>query len=301
MSEKQAVGWFTVKGKHIPIFEGESKQDALNRVIAKNNESKKQKDIERNKRSVQVDRGGKPKSVENSMYGMHKEHIDGWWEDTSYIEPGTKEWHEGYDAYVQNYEPAQQREIFHKGVKASKEQLKALENYAQGTYHEYENGKDNLVEKYNFSEIIENSKDLHLGNATLFRGADLTEKEYNELISGKSQPYLNGVTSWSLREDVAHMYAQGDPFTGETYRTMHGDTGKSHKVIFIEENTDDAMALPYAPAHNEALRSKNRKYTITKIIPESKYKKVTDIYSAANSGFDAPVTYIYVKSKSNKK
>lgn len=49
MSERKITGWFTMNGKHIPIFEGESKADAVNRSIAKDNEDKKQADIQRNK------------------------------------------------------------------------------------------------------------------------------------------------------------------------------------------------------------------------------------------------------------
>ena len=54
MSEKQVKDWFTMNGKHIPIFEGESKQDAVNRSIAKDNEDKKQADIERNKKEADI-------------------------------------------------------------------------------------------------------------------------------------------------------------------------------------------------------------------------------------------------------
>lgn len=296
---REIKDWVTVNHKHIPIYEGESKQDVVHRVIAKDNENKKQKDIERNQK--EANRVGHKtklnKSVNDSMYGVHLEHSDGYWEDTSYIEPGTKEWHEGYDAYVPNYDEQQQLDLFHRGVKASKEQLQALKDYAAGTYHSKSASKDTFVDKYDFSGIIENSKDLHLGGATLFRGADLTDQEYSDLVNGKSNPYLSGVTSWSLREDVAHMYAEGDNISGTTYRTLHNKGGKSNRVIFVEQDTDDAMAFPYATAHNEALRSKNREYVVTKIVPESQYSKIKDIYSSKHSGFDKPVTYVYVKSK----
>ena len=66
-----------------------------------------------------------------------------------------------------------------------------------------------------------------------------------------------------------------------------------------EENTNDSMAFPYASI-DETLRSNNRSYSITKIIPESRYEKVKDIYSAKYSGYDEPVTYVYVKSKPTK-
>ena len=49
MAERKVIDWFTMNGKHIPIYEGESKEDAVNRSIAKDNEDKKQADIARNK------------------------------------------------------------------------------------------------------------------------------------------------------------------------------------------------------------------------------------------------------------
>ena len=57
MAEKKVVGWFTSKGKHIPIFEGESKQDAMNRFIAKENEDKKNADIKKNKAAADTASG----------------------------------------------------------------------------------------------------------------------------------------------------------------------------------------------------------------------------------------------------
>lgn len=53
MSERKIVDWFTMNGKHIPIFEGESKQDAINRSIARDNEDKKNKDIENAKKQAE--------------------------------------------------------------------------------------------------------------------------------------------------------------------------------------------------------------------------------------------------------
>ena len=45
-------GWITVNGKHVPLMEGESKQDAYNRAVAKHNEDKKAKDLARNKKEA---------------------------------------------------------------------------------------------------------------------------------------------------------------------------------------------------------------------------------------------------------
>ena len=50
MAEREVDQWITVNGKHIPIYKGESKQDAINRAIAKRNEDNKDKQIANNKK-----------------------------------------------------------------------------------------------------------------------------------------------------------------------------------------------------------------------------------------------------------
>ena len=52
-NHKEIKDWITVNHKHIPIYEGESKQDAVNRAIAKDNEEQKQKDIEKRNREIE--------------------------------------------------------------------------------------------------------------------------------------------------------------------------------------------------------------------------------------------------------
>lgn len=52
MAQREVKQWITINGVHVPIFEGESKEDAVNRAIAKKNEDKKQSDIA--KHSAQV-------------------------------------------------------------------------------------------------------------------------------------------------------------------------------------------------------------------------------------------------------
>lgn len=61
MVERKVTGWFTMNGKHIPIFEGESKQDAVIRAVVKANEDKKNIQIAKNKE--QVDKIKSAKSV----------------------------------------------------------------------------------------------------------------------------------------------------------------------------------------------------------------------------------------------
>lgn len=52
MAQKEVKQWITMNGKHIPIFEGESKEDAINRAIAKSNEDKKNSDIQNRKKET---------------------------------------------------------------------------------------------------------------------------------------------------------------------------------------------------------------------------------------------------------
>lgn len=46
---KDVSEWITVNGKHIPVYSGESKEDAYNRSVAKDNEDKKQQQIAKNR------------------------------------------------------------------------------------------------------------------------------------------------------------------------------------------------------------------------------------------------------------
>ena len=52
MADPKDLDWITVNGRHVPILDGEFKQDAFNRVIAKNNEDAKQRQIAENKKQA---------------------------------------------------------------------------------------------------------------------------------------------------------------------------------------------------------------------------------------------------------
>lgn len=71
MAEKKIVDWFTMNGKHIPIYEGESKADAVNRSIAKGNEDKKQSDIAKNKEQAEK-ASGKSSAKEQKIVELQK-------------------------------------------------------------------------------------------------------------------------------------------------------------------------------------------------------------------------------------
>ena len=62
--QKQVKDWFTANGKHIPIFEGESKSQAMNRYIAEKNDEIRQKQIEENRNQAkQVKLSQLPKRI----------------------------------------------------------------------------------------------------------------------------------------------------------------------------------------------------------------------------------------------
>ena len=71
--EKEPVGWVTVNGNHVPIFEGESKEDAVARSIG-NNEDKKNEQIAKNKK--QADKLNGKKSVSEDEL---KSQSTDWW------------------------------------------------------------------------------------------------------------------------------------------------------------------------------------------------------------------------------
>ena len=50
MADREPVAWITMNGQRVPIFEGESKGDAINRSIAKANADRKAKQIAENKK-----------------------------------------------------------------------------------------------------------------------------------------------------------------------------------------------------------------------------------------------------------
>lgn len=67
MAKKEPKQWITVNGQHIPMYEGETKDQVVNRYIAKNNENVKQKQIAQNK--AQADKlNGKTTDKEKKPY-----------------------------------------------------------------------------------------------------------------------------------------------------------------------------------------------------------------------------------------
>ena len=72
MADREPVGWFTMNGKRVPIFEGESKADAINRSIAKRNSDIREKQIAKNKEQSDKARGAqKPYRVNPKNLGLN--------------------------------------------------------------------------------------------------------------------------------------------------------------------------------------------------------------------------------------
>lgn len=70
MSEREIESWITIKGNHVPIYKGESKQDAVNRYTAKTNEDKRKSDIERNQK--EAEQRNNPSKIRDRMTKLPK-------------------------------------------------------------------------------------------------------------------------------------------------------------------------------------------------------------------------------------
>lgn len=74
MAEREIERWITVNGARVPIFNGESQKDAVNRAIAKENEKNKEQQIAKNQE--ERDRlNGKPTDV-NFVANKMREQVE---------------------------------------------------------------------------------------------------------------------------------------------------------------------------------------------------------------------------------
>ena len=72
MADKEPTAWVTVNGQHVPIFEGESKGDAINRAIAKSNSDTKSRQIANNQQqSNKAKQGQRPYKVNPKNLGLN--------------------------------------------------------------------------------------------------------------------------------------------------------------------------------------------------------------------------------------
>lgn len=84
---KEPIGWITVHGKHVPLFEGESKSDAISRVF----DSKQSADSEKSEKEKQISENEKEAdklNSESSTQSIHKRAVkelnDSKYEDGTY-------------------------------------------------------------------------------------------------------------------------------------------------------------------------------------------------------------------------
>ena len=95
MAEREIKAWITINHKHIPLYEGESKQDAYNRAIAKDNEDKKKADIEQNKKQADKLNGKEVSNVETRTTSMSKT-------DAAHISSGPYAYFQSWKAFEVN-------------------------------------------------------------------------------------------------------------------------------------------------------------------------------------------------------
>lgn len=63
MADREPTGWITVNGIHVPLYEGESKEDSINKAIAKHNEAKRESDISKAKAQADALNGKKQSDI----------------------------------------------------------------------------------------------------------------------------------------------------------------------------------------------------------------------------------------------
>lgn len=71
MADREVKDWITINHKHVPIYDGESKQDVYNRIVANANEEKKTNDIKRNQAEAEK-LNGKNSNIPNKSIVDHK-------------------------------------------------------------------------------------------------------------------------------------------------------------------------------------------------------------------------------------
>ena len=161
MAERKIVGWFTINGKHVPIYEGEDSKAAYNRTIAEMNEDKKNSDIAKNKAMADKLNGKTTEDEQAKQHGYTKQDerqdaID----DTAYdleheeglskadAAEAAREIVEGgdYDKVVAKYKTTRQKNAKALGLDYEKEG-KALMSEFEAKKAEYEKTPSVQVEK----------------------------------------------------------------------------------------------------------------------------------------------------------
>lgn len=192
MVKKEVKDWITVNGKHIPLFEGESKQDAINRVIAKDNEDKKDSDINRNKK--EADELNHKSVSHKNLDNFNNDALQKIIHDT------------GYD------------------TKSAKKFQQTLWEYLGGDYESFSAGKrsdDVKVIDNGLSKMPKYNGDVHRGMYI----SDYTKSQFANLKVGDTLN-MNSISSWTKDGGVAERYSS--PLSETTSTVMlHCKNNKS--------------------------------------------------------------------------
>ena len=93
-TDAKIVAWITVNGKHIPLREGESKKDAINKAIVKDNEDIKEKQIAQRQKEAD-ERNGKVVSADKEAENLKQ------WISQQYKDYGIKKYVK--DSYTSDF------------------------------------------------------------------------------------------------------------------------------------------------------------------------------------------------------
>jgi len=254
MAERQVKDWITVNGQHIPIFEGESKDDAYNRAVAQHNEDVKDSQIKKNK--AQADKLNKDVKIkalqqeyENAKGLLTRakikrqiEMLESGWTGTEdeYIAYKNKQWEEEKERKHQEYQEKKQAE---QKAKEEKEAQKKAE-----LEHELKTQPKHKVEQY---QLIQKTNpmydDYHTGirkpsdiktwaeamqDEDSFAWGDFSKKDAEKaLTSGKITIY----SSYPIKDGVfvSTSYVQSEEYAGGKGKKVYSKTVPLEDVAWI--------------------------------------------------------------------
>ena len=249
MADKEPIGWITVNGVHVPLYEGESKEDAVNRAIAKHNEDKKESDIAKAKE--QSDKLNGKQSNEQKIAELQKKKD----ETQSFLQKGLiqqeidmlkanwkgtkEEWREHINK--QREAEQKQKEEAYKVKKAAEEKAKHDKEEAirKNLEHELKTQPKDKVEQY---KIIQKTNpmndDYHTG---IRKPSDI--KTWEEVLKSKDDQFTWGDFS---RKDAEKAMQTGKITIYSSYPIKNG--------VFV--STSKAQSQEYAGGKGGRLYSK---------------------------------------------
>ena len=247
---REIVDWFTMNGKHIPIYEGESKQDAVNRSIANSNEDKKSAQI--SKSTEQADKLNKESKIralqaeyDNTKGLLAKakikrkiEMLESDWKGTEeeYIAYKSKQWNEEQAKKQKEYEERQQAEK--KAKEEAEEKKKKALDYEMATQPKHKVEQFKIIQEFNpmnddYHVGIRKPSDIKtwqeaMQNKESFAWGDFSKDDAEKALkTGKIIIY----SSYPIKQGtfVSTSYAQSEQYAG----------GKGKKVYSKEVPLED--------------------------------------------------------------